>query len=209
MYGGRAVCEHFRGNNLYFAADGYWAYGKLEGHNADSQAITSYKSDAEVEGRLGYTFMKDLCTYFWVTPFLGGGYFVGSNRFVRPSPMEFESNTRFPYIALGFLSRVQLTDCFYFGLNFKTKYSVGAKTKITNDPDPEVDNSELIIEDKFFYEVELPLIYNWLWKCKRVECSFVPFYRFRHYGGHENHPFDFIDTKFHMYGARLMFSYPF
>lgn len=209
MYGGRAVYEHFRGNNLYWAAEGYWAYGSLRGHNADTKEIHSDKSDAEIEGRLGYTFMKEICNYFWLTPFLGGGYFVGSNRFIKPSPMRFESNTAFPFVSLGFLSRVELANCFYLGLNFKTKYPIGAKCKITNDPDPEVDNSTLIIEDKFFYEVELPFIFHWRWQCRRVECSFVPFYRMRHYGGHENHPYDFIDTKYHSTGARLIFSLPF
>ena len=30
----------------------------------------------------------------------------------------------------------------------------------------------------------------------------TPFYRFRHFGGRPNFPFDYIDTKFQLYGVQ-------
>lgn len=206
LYGGRFTYDRIRRSALYWGIDAMYAAGKLCGHNSLSEHLRSRKRDSSIEGHFGYTFKKTIGCSYWLTPYVGGGYFEGTNRFVAPSPMQYKITNRFPYILAGFISRVDFKNGLGAGINFKAQYSIGACSKITEDPDPEVDNSRLIIEDKFSYEVDIPLYYKTCYKEKKVELSFSPFYRFRHYGAHENHPFDFIDTRFHIYGARLMFG---
>lgn len=204
LYGARLTYDRLKGNSLYWGGDLMYASGKLNGHNSESEELHSQKRDSEIEGRFGYTFKRKFNSTYWFIPFFGGGYFEGTNKFKHPSPLTYKITTSFPYLSLGFISRIDIKNSFGIGLDFKTKYSVGAKGKITEDLDPEIDNSHFIIEDKFSYELDLPFYFDKCFKGKLVELSFVPFYRFRHYGGHENHPFDFIDTRFHIYGARLM-----
>lgn len=209
LYGGYASYERIRRSALYWGVDGRYAYGLLKGYNADEECLKSYKMDSQVEGRFGYTFKKGPRRCLWLTPFFGAGYFNGTNRFVEPSPIVYKMRVKFPYILIGFLSKVDVNACFSAGLNFKAKYSVGARGKITGDSDPDVDNAKFYIEDKFMYEVELPFTYSGCCRGKNLGISVVPFYNFRHYGGHENYPFNFIDTKFHLYGARLLLQYAF
>lgn len=206
LFGGRVSYDRIRRSALYWGLDGVYTVGRLYGHNADHRELHSRKRDSSIEGRFGYTLKKNWGCLYWLTPFLGGGYFEGTNRFIYPSPREYLVTNKIPYIALGFLSRVDFWSCFGMGLDFKAKYSVGANSHITQDPDPLVDNARFIIEDKLSYDVELPLYFSWRWWEKKSELRFVPFYQFRHYGAHENYPFDFYDTRFHLYGARIMLS---
>lgn len=209
MFGARANYDRIRRSSLYWGADAQWAVGTLCGHNADHDELRSRKRDSEIEGRLGYTWKRKLGCNFWLTPFAGAGYFEGTNRFMHPSPLEYKITNTMPYLVGGFLWRSDVKSFFSVGLNFKCKYSVGARSHITNDPNPEVNNERLIIEDKISYNVDIPLYFDFCCGGRKLEVTFTPFYHFRHYGAHENHPFDFIDTRFHMYGARLMFNYIF
>jgi hypothetical protein len=206
MYGARFNYDRIRKSSLYWGAEAQWATGTLCGHNTDHVELKSRKRDSEIEGRLGYTWKRKLGCNFWITPFLGGGYFEGTNRFVKPTPLEYKITNFLPYLVSGFLWRIDVKPCFSIGLNLKVKYSVGAHSHISDDPDPEVNNERLVIEDKFSYNVDVPFYFDFSCGGKKMEVTFSPFYHFRHYGAHENHPYDFIDTRFHMYGARLMFS---
>ncbi len=206
LYGGRFSYDRIRRSALYWGGDILYAVGNLCGHNSDSEELRTCKRDFEVEGRLGYTLKKKWGCCYWLTPYFGGGFFQGTNQFIDPSPMQYKVINRYPFISLGFLSRVDINALFGIGVDFKAKYSIGACSKITGDADPNVDHARFVIEDKFSYDVDVPLYFNTCICAKKVDIRFVPFYRFRHYGAHENFPFDFIDTRFHMYGARLMFS---
>lgn len=204
LFGGYASYDRIRRSALYWGVEGRYAYGLLKGHTSDSAPLKSHKMDSQIEGRLGYTLVKGPNRCLWVTPYLGGGYFNGTNSFVNPSPMEYKMRVYFPYIALGFLSKIEIGRRFSVGLDFKAKYSVGARSKITGDDDPDVDHAKFYVEDEFMYELDLPFTSNWCWCGKNFAVSFVPFYNFRHYGGHENYPFDFIDTKYQIYGLRFL-----
>lgn len=209
LTGGRISYDRFRRSALYWGLEGMYASGTLNGRNSINQILLSRKRDSEIEGRFGYTIKRRGDNDLWFIPFFGAGYFEGTNRFITPSPMEYKIIVRFPYLVSGFYSRIDLNNLLAFGLNFKTKYSVGAKGKIFEDSESDIENSRFYIEDKFFYEVDVPIIFKKTYLNKKYELSFVPFYRFRHYGGHENYPYDFIDTKFHMYGARLLVNFIF
>lgn len=206
MFGARAQYDRIRPCSLYWGLDAQWAVGTLCGHNTEHDELRSKKRDSEIEGRLGYTFKKKLGCNFWLTPLAGAGYFEGTNRFMHPSPIEYKISNTLPYLLGGFLWRADIKPFFSIGVNFKAKYSVGARSHISDDPNPEFDDQTLIVEDKFSYNLDIPLYFDFSCGGRKLEISFIPFYNFRHYGAHENHPFDFIDTRFHMYGARLMFN---
>lgn len=82
-----------------------------------------------------------------------------------------------------------------------------AKCAVTGDPD--VDDFNLLIEDDWNYRIELPMIYRFCPCFGGFEAQVTPFYEFRHYGGRENFPFDFIDTKLMIWGFNLLLSYRF
>lgn len=214
LYGVQLKYDRIRRSAIYWGGNAQWAAGTLTGHTALGGELKSHKRDSEIEGRIGYTWKRKLGCNFWLTPFIGGGYFEGTNRFIYPSPSEYKLRGNIPYLLGGFLSRFDIKPCFSIGLNFKAKYSVGARNYVIDDARNsvgdgrrvEIEKERLIIEDKFFYNVELPLFFDFCCYGKRAEISLVPFYNFRHYGAHDNFPHNFIEARFHMYGARLVLS---
>lgn len=206
LFGARAKYERIRRSALYWGTDLQWAAGTLCGHNASHSEVRSFKRDAEIEGRFGYTWKRKLGCNFWITPFIGSGYFEGANRFIHPSPKEYMVCNTAPYLLGGFLARFDIKRYFSVGVNFKAKYTVGVRSCVTDDLASNVKKEHLIGEDKFSYNLDVPLYFDFSCGGRQLEISFVPFYNFRHYGTHENFPHDFIDTRFHMYGARLIFS---
>jgi len=205
LTGGRILYDRLKYSGIYWAAEGYWIGGRLNGHSGGGSELLSHKRDSEIEGRLGYNFrMCYLRRYIWLTPFVAGGYFEGINRFKDPSPLEVTFRNTYQYMGAGALFKIELTSCFSFGIEYKMKFPIEPRSAITDDPD--FDDETLIVEEKWIYDANFPITYSRCCKKFRLEASLIPFYRFRHYGGHMNYPFDFIDTKFNLYGARLMFS---
>ena len=205
LFGGRFLYDRIRRSALYWAVEGYCAEGRLNGRKS-GMSIKSNKRDSEIEGRTGYTWKMWRC--LWLTPFIGGGFFEGTNHFVSPSPIEYKIRNRFPYVDIGFLGRYDVTCLWSIGLNFKAKFMVGARAKIIDDPN--FSNPTLIIEDKQCFDVDLPITYRFCSPSDRgSQMSITPFYRFRRYGAHENYPFDYIDTRFQIGGLRVMFAYLF
>lgn len=202
LYGGRFCYERLRRSAVYWGVEGYWAKGRLKGHDGLDRVIKSTKTDMEIEGRLGYSLKWRWCIPISFTPFFCGGYFRENNKFIDPSPLECTISEYFPYAGMGFLSRFYATDKFSVGLNFKTKYMLGAKCRVGDDPFN--DDINLIIEDKFIYDLDVPLTYSFCACGQALETSFVPFFRYRQYGRHEDYPFDYLGTRYQIYGARLM-----
>lgn len=205
--GGWFSYERLRRSALYWAVDGYWAQGRLKGHDGLDRTIKSRKTDMEIEGRLGYSLKWRWCIPMSFTPYFCGGYFKETNKFVDPSPIECTISEFFPFAGIGFLSRIWAMDKFSIGINFKTKYMIGAKCKISDDPTN--DDMELIVEDKFIYDLELPLTYSFCSCGQNLDASFVPFFNYRQYGRHEGHPFDYLGTRYQIYGARLLLTFIF
>ena len=50
-------------------------------------------------------------------------------------------------------------------------------------------------------EAEIPLQFNFCWGPFPLGLELVPFYRYRHFGDHEDQ-FNFYDTQFHCVGVR-------
>lgn len=202
LYGIRGGYDRLSSNAvIYVGLDGYWATGGLNGQKSNGDELKSNVKEWEVEGRLGLTFKKHLIHCYAITPFLGSGYMKSINEYVDPTDPEIKFTDRYNYISTGFLFHTSLSECLNVGFSFKKKFMISGKSKVTDDPI--YDTVRLLMDSETQYEMEAPITYYTSWCCGHLSGKFVPFYRFRHYGGRENFPFNFIDTKFRIYGGRI------
>lgn len=202
----RAQLERIRGNSWYAGVNILYASGDLEGHNAFDFALKSEITDFIVEGRAGYTLQGcgRNCPFF--TIFGGYGYFKETNDFHLPSPIPFKFTDTFNYIAAGFLSGINFTPLLSMGLNFEVRFMLNGQSEVTDDP--LFEDITLLMNNETHYRIEVPI--NYCLHCPfLLETSLVPFYEFRHFGGREGFPFDYLDTKFSLLGARLSVAYRF
>lgn len=208
LWGARATFERIKRYGWYVGADILWATGTLNGRSgADNHKIRSTLTDTNFEARFGYTLQRKSDCGFLFTPYFGVGYFRETNNFSHPTPIPVHFRNTFSYLPLGFLSHVYLTPKFGAGFNFKVRYLYQHNNKVTRDPEHKSLN--IHYQEHLQYRAELPLTYdtcicNRLW---RISC--VPFYEYRKYGSLANYPFDFIETKFQLYGAYLQLTYLF
>ncbi|MBA3814916.1 MAG: hypothetical protein H0X29_00015 [Parachlamydiaceae bacterium] len=207
LCGGRLTFERLKRYGWYLGADALYASGTLNGHSSGENKIRSTLSDTNFEGRIGYTLQHKSNCGFSFTPFFGIGYFRETNNFSRPKDIPVHFCNTFSYIPFGFLSHAYLSSHFGIGINFKVRYLLQHKDKVTRDP--EFKSLHLHYQENLQYRIELPLtydqcIYNRLWRF-----NLVPFYEYRNYGPLANYPFDFIETKFQIYGAYLQLVFLF
>lgn len=207
MYGGRIGFERIKRCHWYLGTDILYAKGKLEGSSSSGSHIKSEMTDTIYEGRLGYTFQHNYGLYAFIVPFIGGGYFREVNDFTAPTPLPITFTDTFKYATAGVLTGLQFANYWNLGINFKLKWMLDGKSRVSDDPD--FDDETLIMDNQFQYRLEVPLSYQFCYYSTYLEAEIVPFYEHRHFGGRENFPFDFIDTKFHLWGARLELSYRF
>lgn len=204
LYGGHATYERRKPRSLYFCLDGYYASGDLNGATSSSRTLKSTLTDKEIEGRIGYAFCWDLWRRVTWIPYGGYGFFQGANHFKKPSPIVCNYRNSLEYACAGLDVSWRTHSCWEWGCDFTAKFVLEGKCKITRDPD--YDTVHLMIENEMQYEFDLPIRYHTCWNKKNLTFQFTPFYRYRHYGGRMNWPFDFLDTQFQMYGARLMLN---
>ena len=204
---GRASYDRIKAFGFYWGANALYGIGPLKGESGSGATLKSTFKDYQIEARVGFTFQTESWVQPYITPFVGIGYRKEYNNFHEYSPSFPNFETRYPYGAAGFLSGVNLTSQFAVGLNFKAEFMYDAKCGVTQAPDE--DDSNLLIEDKWNYRVELPLIYRFCPCVGGFEAQVTPFYEFRHYGGRESFPCDFIDTKLMIWGFNLLLSYRF
>jgi len=206
--GVRLDLERFKGNSWYACIDAFYANGTLTGHSASGFPLSSEITDTIVEGRIGYT-LQQCCQGGnpFITLFGGYGHFDEQNNFSPPSPIPFHFDDSFNYIAAGFLTGVNFTPLLSMGLNFEVRFMLNGKSEVSNDP--LFDTVSLIMNNETHYRLEIPLTYVLCQPWNNLTACVVPFYEFRHFGGREGFPFDYIDTKFSLFGARLSFAYRF
>lgn len=203
MYGVRGSYERIKRYKWYIGAEGFYAEGTLKGHTSNSK-LKSIMVQESAEGRLGYTFQAKDCFRPSFTPFGGYGYYRESNRFHSPSPLRVKLVADFSYISYGFLSSITPFSHITVGFNAKLRSMYDAKCRVKKDPD--LENTKMVIKDKLQYRLELPIYYDFCLCCLNAEIGLVPFYESQHYGGRENFPNDFFDTKLWLYGANLQFT---
>jgi hypothetical protein len=206
LWGARYNYDHIKRYKIYWGMQAFYGTGTLEGKTASDDKIRSTLTDKQIEGYLGYTFASKEFPYFCFTPFAGGGYFQETNHFKNPSPLHLKFKTYFPYGAFGFLSSLFVHPDFSVGLNLRVRALWNTKCKVTNDP--EFNELNLLVGDRFHYRVELPIVYKGPLWCN-FNLGIMPFWEYRAYGGRENYPFDFFETKFRIYGVNLQLIYEF
>lgn len=206
LYGVRLGYDHIRRYKLYWGIDALWAQGTLKGKTNEAQ-VKSTLTDMNVEGRIGYTFQTKSWRCLSFTPYTGLGYFWENNYFEHPTPLPIHFKNQFAYVPIGFLSQVFITPQWSIGLNFKIRYLIDSSVHASNDPEHE--NSTQKYEEELQYRIELPIIYFRCWKEHSLAVGLVPFYEYRPYGYQANYPFDFLETKFRLYGATLKLFYLF
>lgn len=199
--GGRLQWERIKRYGWYLGLDGFSSRGTLNGHTGSRAEIRSHLIEKSIEGRFGYTFQ---CKEGWraaLTPFAGGGWFEEKNNFVRPSPLTAHFKTRYPFVSFGGLFALYPSPSFMFGLNWKSRYPLSPKCRVTHDPNHTPVTQR--IGDRIQYRLEMPFIYQR--RC--LSLGFEPFYESRIYGGHPNYPFDYIKTRFVNIGGSFSILY--
>lgn len=206
--GFRVELERIKGNSWYAGLDALFSSGQLNGKSASGRQLVSEIEDTIFEGRLGYTFQNFCsCTRPFITLFGGYGRFRETNEFKIPSPIPFTFTDTFNYICTGFLSGFYFNSFFSMGLNFEVRFMLNGRSKVSNDP--VFDQVSLVMNNETHYRIEVPLICVPCGPCGCLEALLIPFYEFRHFGGRQGYPFDFIDTKFSLLGAELAVGYRF
>lgn len=205
IYGVRGGYDRIKRLSIYWGFEFLYGSGNLHGKSGLGRKIKSHFTDEEIEGRLGYTFQSKKSCRATLTPYLGYGYFRETNKFCHPTPVRLKFQNCFNYVTAGFLSSIYLYPQLTVGINFRANIMMHAKCRVSHDPD--FDNSTQYIKDKVNYRVELPFCYSFAKTCNHLEIDLVPFYEHRHYGGRENYPFDFHDTKLRIYGVSLFLGY--
>ena len=207
MKGMRLTYDRIKPAAWYVGADIFTAEGPLQGHNARGRTLNSTIKDTIYEGRLGFTLCHGGPRRTFITPFGGYGYFRETNKFRDPSPIPYTFVETFNYIAVGFLSGVNFTPLLSMGVNFKVEFMLNGKSHVKDDPLQEPIN--LKFKNEINTRLEIPLIYRFsAWK-RRFSAIVAPFYEFRHFGGQQGFPFDYIDTKFYLIGARASLGFAF
>jgi hypothetical protein len=202
LYGGRALYERRKSFGFYWAADGYYASGTITGKNSLHNTLKSRLTEAEAEGRLGFSLCIRACPKFTFTPYGGYGGYYCKNDFKHPSPFTYTFRDSFEYALGGFITSIRFNPCLEACVDFKVKYMLNGISHISHDPDN--DHISLKINDQLQYELAIPIGYSYCWRGRLVKIYAAPFYRFRHFGGMLNYPFDFLDTKFRSYGGRIL-----
>lgn len=207
MIGVRGSFERIGRYKWYLGVEGLYGTGTIKGHAGSGAKIKSKLSDYQIEGRLGYTFQAKCGFRPALTPFVGYGYWEETNHYKFPSPLLVKFSNQAPYVSFGFLSTITICPQFTAGFNFKARALIDSECRVKNDP--VFGHLKMYIHDEMQYRFELPLYYDYYCNCRVFELGLVPFYEYRHYGGRENYPFDFLDTKLRIYGINIQFTYRF
>ncbi len=200
LVGVRAGYDFIKRYRFYFGTDVLWAQGILNGKSQGNK-IKSRLTDTNIEARLGYTIQSKHWRCASLTPYTGFGYFWENNHFEHPTPLPIHFNNRFSYVPFGFLSQIFLTPRLSIGLNVKFRYLISSEVFASHDP--EQDDVTQKYNEKLQYRIEMPLDFFYCWRGTSLGLGLVPFYECRPYGKMANFPFDFLETRFHLYGATL------
>jgi hypothetical protein len=205
-YGIRTGYERIKRYKLYVGIDLLYAKGTLKGKLLDAHLKSDF-TDINFEERLGYTF-EGKCGYRpSLTPYIGYGRIWENNDYVHPSPARFHFHNDFTYVPVGFLSRFFACPSLSIGLNFKARFILDGKNKVSNDS--QFESTIQSYDEKIQYRFELPFCYQTCLIGHEIGIDLVPFYEYRRYGKRANFPFDFLDTKFIYYGGTLKLAYLF
>jgi hypothetical protein len=201
LYGAEAEIQKVRRYKLYWGAKGFISTGDIRGHSGTGNHLISTLTDSEVEGRIGYTWQCRRCPKVLLTPFFGYGIFHQKNIYKSPSPLKLHFTTSCRYASFGFRVAMLLNDIWNLGGDFSAQYVIEGKNRIAKDP--VYDNTTQSIGEEMQYALEAYIKYKTCLCGQLFDIGAVPFFHYRHFGGRENFPFDFIATKYYNFGLRL------
>lgn len=202
MYGVRGSYERLKRYKWYLGVEGFYGIGKIKGHTKLFKLKSTMQQES-IEGRFGYTFQAKNSWKPAFTPFIGYGYYRESNQYHSPTPLKLKFINDYTYLSYGFLSSIAVSSCVTIGANAKFRSMYDPKCRVKKDPD--ADDTKMLIEDKLQYRLEFPICYHFYVSCFNAEIGIVPFFERQHYGGRENFPNNFYDTKLWLYGANIQF----
>lgn len=201
LYGVRGTFERIKPWGWYLGADYLWAEGQIKGNSSSGKALVSDIKDEIWEGRLGWAFQACSNRRQFFVPFGGFGHFCETNSFKNPSPIPFTFIDSFYFGSAGFLSGFNITPLLSMGINFKAMFMLNGTSQVKDDPD--FESVTLKMRNEINTRVEIPITYRFSFYKLGSFVELSPFYEFRHFGGLEGYPFDFIDTEFNLFGAHL------
>jgi hypothetical protein len=207
MKGFRISFDRIKRYGIYMGAEYIYGQGSLEGKTATGRPLSSELTDNILEFRLGITLQQPTRQTPFFTPFAGWGHFHEVNKFFSPSPLPCTFTDTFHYFVAGFLSGINFTPLLSMGVNFKLKFMQDAKSMVSEDPI--YDDVTLLIKDELLARLDIPFYYHPQNTLLNLGFELTPFFEYRHFGGREGFPFNFKDTKFYLYGARIALTYPF
>lgn len=205
--GGRISFDRIKRYSLYLGADYLYTVGSMQGATATGRQLNSELTDEIIEVRVGYTLQQKDSRRSFIAPFAGYGRFREVNDFYAPSPIPCKFTDSFDFVAVGFLSGVNITPLLSMGINFKLRFMQDGTSEVSEDPI--YDRVSLKIEDEIHARVEVPILLTPSDTRHGIGFLFSPFYEYRHFGGREGFPFNFKDTQFYLYGARFALMYRF
>lgn len=207
LYGFHVFYERIKPKAFYWGVDYFRSTGELNGRTGSGSALTSDYTEWESEIRAGYTWQLCWPCDILVSPFAGGGYFQSDHQFRSPSPMLVEFRNTYSYGSAGITTRAVFAPGWTLGFRGRAMYNFQPRNQVTGDP--VMGTITTLIENEMQYHAELPVHYTCFSDESCFELIIAPFYYYRHLGGRENFPFDFVDTRFHLYGLRLQLLYNF
>ncbi len=204
IYGFRITYDRAKPWRTYWGIDGHYGHGRLKGHAADGQPLNSNFEVGDVEGRVGYVI--ELCSRYrpFFIPFVGVGYITQTNRFFPPVFLPVRFCINYEYVAAGFAVGGWISPIFSTQVAFKAGFPTNVRCDISNDPS--FPDQTQYCGKKVQYWIDLMFTRHGCLNGHRVSLSLIPFYRYRRFGGREGFPFDFVDTQYQFYGARLLFD---
>lgn len=198
LFGYGAEYERLKEIGFYIFARANEDKGTLKGSTEKSVDLKSRFCSEEYLGRLGFSF--GLCQWTFV-PFIGGGYYTSTNRFVDPSPLHVSMQIHFPYALAGLKVEWKRSETIHYFTSLTIKRPYEPKCRIQDDP--EFFTTHQMIKEKLQAEFELGGRYNWSCTLLSLAVDGSFFYRYNRFGSRENYPFNFLDTKYTYLGFKL------
>jgi len=200
--GARLRIERIHPCSVYLGLEGWSAAGQLRGDDTTHAPMDSWITDAQVEGRLGYTSYSNYCNWLLVTFFFGYGKFFSTNHFSRDFRLPVRFNNEFEFFSAGIKTRALVCDPLTIGIDIKLKSMFEGLRRISGDPNR--DDVQIRMGDELQYSFDFPVQTAFCVRGWKVLANVTPFYRLRHYGYRAHPTFDFFDTQFHIFGCRFM-----
>lgn len=202
--------DRIKRSQFYWGGGISFAMGTLRGKTGSGTHSKSSAQDFDVQIRFGHTFWPESRDTFYFIPFASFGYFRDINNSKPPTAIIIRNKYHFPYFGLGLLMNRYFRSWFSIGIRFQTYMMFDGKDE-QNFVDFFGDHiqKKLGIDPKPQFLIEIPFIYQIKKQEHGPALQWVPFYNFRHYGARLSSSGYFKETRFHIAGVKLYFTYRF